>query len=253
MILTPDDLIDDIEGFTLGGRSLQKTIGLSEIGMTCRRCVARKLAEVEKSKTISSFRTTIGRYFHEGVATELAAKYAGTGAILLENGVVAHQYKGRTFRGSSDVFLPNEGHGMVLDWKCVGDDTLEDMRKREEQGLLPKMQYVIQGQLYGLGFERLGYPVEEICIMFVPANKGNLRRYHVKFVFAYDRTIALAALAEIEVLIDRAEVEGWDAVIRSQTEESGCLSCPSYRKADNPQLDMLGLFPDKLKRAKERS
>lgn len=223
----------------MGGRSLQVEIGVSEIGMSCQRCVARKMAEYEKTRKVSSFRTTIGRYFHEGVATELMQKYEGTGALIIENKLVVHAYKGWILRGSCDVFAPNEGHGMVLDWKLVGDDTLGKMRKAFEKGEGPKGQYYIQGQLYALGWSLLGYDVEEVCIFFAPANKGDLRRYHVAFRFPFDRTVAAQALANVEQMIDEAEVKGWDAVVRSRMPEHGCLSCPTYDAIDNPVFDLL--------------
>ena len=239
MIITPDTLVDDIEGFTLGGRSLQVEIGVSEIGMSCQRCVARKMAEYQKTQKVSSFRTTIGRYFHEGVAADLERKYEGTGALLIEDKLVVHAYKGWLLRGSCDIFAPNEGHGMVLDWKCVGDDTLGKMRKALELGGLPKGQYFIQGQLYALGWELLGHKVEEVCIFFVPANKGDLRRYKVAFRFPYDRRVAAQALANVEAMIDEAEVDGWEAVVRRRDAEHGCLSCPAYEVVDNPVFDLL--------------
>lgn len=239
MIITPETLIEDIEGFTLGGRSLQVEIGVSEIGMSCRRCVARKMAEYDKTRKVSSFRTTIGRYFHEGVANDLERKYDGTGAILIENGLVVHEYKGWTLKGSCDVFCPNEGHAMVLDWKCVGDDTLEAMRKAVAEGLGPKNQYVIQGQLYALGWELAGYEVEDICILFVPANKGDLKRYHVPYKYKYDRLVAAEALYRVEQMIDMAEEIGWEDVVRQFDAERGCLSCPAYDAVDNPMEDLL--------------
>lgn len=250
MIFTPESLIDDIEGFTLTGRSLQKEIGVSEIGMSCRRCVARKLALYEKAAVISSFRTTIGRYFHLGVATDLKEKYPDDDDLKAEDSLFVHHYKDFVLKGSCDVFAPNEGRGLVLDWKCVGDETLAQMRQRLDDGLLPKQQYVVQGQLYALGWELKGYPVEDVCIMFVPANKGDLKRYAVPFTYRYDRTVAARALMEIELLIDAAEVAGWDAVVRAQTPERGCLSCASYQKVDDPIFDLM--FNDKReKRMKE--
>lgn len=224
------------------GRSLQKEIGVSEIGMTCRRCVARKLAGVEKQLIVSSFRTTIGRWAHEGLATDLPKLAHLEGALLVENNLVVHSYKDWLLKGSCDLYAPNAsspGHALVLDWKVVGDDTLESMRRAVKAGGTPKAQYVIQGQLYGLGWALAGYPVDHICIMFLPANKGNLRRDHVQYQYEYDPMVAAEALAKIELLIDRAEVEGWDTVVKSIDPEPGCLSCPAYSLADNPQRDML--------------
>jgi len=113
------------------------------------------------------------------------------------------------------------------------------MRKRLDNDELPKQQYVIQGMLYGLGWELAGYDVEDVCIFFVPANKGALRRYHVPFVFPYDRTIAARALANVERMIDEAEQDGWDAVVRRREPEHGCLSCPAYEAVDNPVFDLM--------------
>lgn len=245
MLVTPDDIITAIERMTLGGRSLQKVIGPSEVGITCDRCLARKLAETEKGDVISSFRTTIGRGFHALAEQEVPPQFPD-GAVVAENHLFIHQYKTLTLAGSSDVFLPNNSHGMVLDYKCVGDDTLEKMRRDVASGAPLKPQYSIQGNLYGLGWELLGYPVEDICILFVPANKGDLRKYHVKYQYRYDRTEAAKALAKIEALIDRAEVEGWPRVIRTSVEERGCLSCPQYALVDNPQHDFFSGFPEKL-------
>jgi hypothetical protein len=239
MLFTPDSLISDIEGFTLTKRSLQKEIGVSEIGMSCRRCVARKLAKYEKAQVVSSFRTTIGRYFHEGVAEDLKLKYPDDDDLKVEDGLFVHQYKDFVLKGSCDVFAPNEGNGLVLDWKCVGDDTLELMRKARDRGELPKQQYVVQGHLYGLGWELKGYAVRDICIQFVPANKGDLRRYAVAFQYRYDRAAAAKALMEVELLIDAAEIAGWDAVVRGQTPERGCLSCAAYTHVDDPVFDLM--------------
>jgi hypothetical protein len=243
MPVTPDSLIDDIESLTTLGRSLQKEIGVSEIGMTCRRCVARKMAEFDKAVIVSSWRTTIGRAVHELLANELPElpHHKHDGSLLVENGLIVHTYKGWTLRGSCDVFAPNldSDEGLVLDWKVVGDDTLETTRRAILLGGAPKAQYVIQGQLYGLGWALKGYSVKRICIAMLPANKGNLRRDHVKYEYDFDPMVAATALAAVEQMIDDAEVIGWEAVVKSYEPERGCLSCPSYHAVDNPQRDLL--------------
>lgn len=253
MQVTPDTLIDDIESLTMTGRSLQKEIGVSEIGMTCRRCVARKLAGIEKQLVVSSFRTTIGRWAHEGLAHDLPLlpHHAEAQDLVIENNLIVHQYKDWTLRGSCDLFAPNlewPGSGLVVDWKVVGDDTLETTRKAVANGGAPKKQYTDQGQLYGRGYEMLGYAVSDICIMMLPANKGNLRRDHVRYQYKYDPSVAALALAKIEILIDRAETEGWDAVVHSIDPEPGCLSCPAYAVADNPQHDLLLITKSKTRK-----
>lgn len=247
MLITPSSLIDDIESLTLLGRSLQKEIGVSEVGMTCRRCVARKLAGVEKSAIVSSWRTTIGRAVHQLLADELPQlpHHVADMGLLVENSLIVHEYKSWVLKGSCDLFAPNlahPGHGLVLDWKVVGDDTLEKTRRDIARGGGPKEQYLIQGNLYGTGWEKQGYSVDHICIMMLPANKGNLRRDHVEYQYDYDPMVSAVALAKIELMIDEAEAMGWDAVVKAQDPEGGCLSCPAYFAADNPVYDILGSF-----------
>lgn len=238
MIITPAQLLDDIESFTLGGRSLQVEIGVSEVGMTCQRCVARKMGEYEKTRLVSSFRTTIGRYVHEGLERDFGNLYSDKDMVREEK-LLVHAYRNWILRGSSDVFLPNEGVGTVLDWKVVGDDTLSAMRKRAEKGELPKEQYVTQGHLYGLGWTLKDYDVKNITIMFLPANKGDLKRYAVPFTFPFDPSHAARALAHVELMIDEARQDGWAAVVQRRDPEPGCLSCPQYEQVDNPVFDLL--------------
>lgn len=245
MRVTPDDIISAIEQTTLQGRSKQTVIGPSEVGITCQRCLARKLAEVEKGQVVSSWRTTIGRAVHEMLEHEVPPLLPPR-AVVAEGGLLIHEYKNLRLAGHSDLFAPNDGEGVVMDYKVVGDDTLEAMRRVVAEGKPGKPQYIIQGHLYGLGWEKLGYVVKRVCILYLPANKGDLRRYHVKYEYDYSREAAAAALAHIEGLIDKAELIGWERVIRMQDPERGCLSCPTYAGTDNPQNDFLALFPSKM-------
>jgi hypothetical protein len=136
-------------------------------------------------------------------------------------------------KGSCDAFFPNGGAGLVADWKIVGDDTLESVRAGNV-----KQQYIIQGHLYAFGWEQLGFGVETVAIMFLPANKGNLKRDAVPVSFPYDRDVAIAALAKIENYIDLADEIGWDALLKQHAPARGCLSCKQYEKVDNPIHDL---------------
>lgn len=231
--ITPHDLLLQIESFSITARGLQKEIGVSEIGMSCQRCVIRKLAGTEKEQQTGSWRAQLGTYVHAGLADEFEKRHAATGKAIIEQNLLVHEYKSLLLRGSCDAFFPNNGKGLVADWKIVGDDTLESVRKG---GI--KEQYVTQGHLYALGWEKLGFPIETVAIMFLPANKGNLQRDAQPVSFPYDRDHAIRALAKIENYIDLAETIGWDELLRQNPPGKGCLSCKQYAVADNPIHDL---------------
>lgn len=252
MKIEPDDIIGALEQLTLMGRSEQVEIGPSEVGIECKRCLARKLAEYQKASIISSWRTTIGRAVHELAERDVPPQFP-TGALIAEGRLLVHEYKNFRLAGSSDLFAPNDGAGMVLDYKVVGDDTLEKVAKAVEENKPINPQYITQGNLYGVGWTRLGYTVKDVCILFLPANKGDLRKYHVKYQYEYDPVDAAKALALVELLIDLAEEIGWEAVVRKFDPRPGCLSCATYAKVDNPQVDFLVGFGKTAPRRKSRN
>jgi hypothetical protein len=226
-------LLDAIESFSITARGLQTQIGVSEVGMACQRCVIRKLAGVEKEQFTGSWRAQLGTYVHAGLADEFESRWGGSG-VIIERSLIVHEYKGFVLKGSCDAFFPNGGKGFVVDWKIVGDATLDSMKK----GSL-KNQYFVQGQLYALGWELAGYPVERIAVMFLPANKGNLKRDAVPHVFDYDKSVAVRSLAKLEAYIDMASEVGWETLLRQHQPGMGCFSCKQYEKADNPVNDLL--------------
>lgn len=231
--VTPESLLDQIESFSITERGLQVEIGVSEIGMTCQRCVIRKLAGLAKQQQTGSWRAQLGTYVHAGLADEFEKRYSESGKAIIESSLQVHEYKSLKLKGSCDAFFPNGGRGLVADWKIVGDDTLESVRSGNV-----KDQYITQGHLYALGWEKLGFQVETVAIMFLPANKGNLKRDAVPVSFPYSREHAILALAKIENYIDLAEEIGWDALLKQHQPGKGCLSCKQYIAVDNPVHDL---------------
>jgi uncharacterized protein YbjQ (UPF0145 family) len=53
----------------------------------------------------------------------------------------------------------------------------------------------------------------------------------------YDEQLALDALAALEVMIDAAEIVGWDAVIDKQPKASFCFDCKKYEQSENNDLE----------------
>lgn len=233
-LVTARSLLGVIESFSVTDRGRQTQIGVSEVGMACQRCVVRKLANMEKTLEVGSWRAQLGTYVHAGLADEFESRFGASGKVLIEHSLNVHMYKDFVLRGSCDAFFPNDGKGLVVDWKIVGDDTLEAVRNGKI-----KQQYIVQGNLYALGWQLLGYGVEKVAIMFIPANKGNLQRDAVPYEFDYDPLVAAKGLAKIEGYIDLAEEIGWDALLKQHLPLPGCLSCRQYVAVDDPINSLL--------------
>lgn len=231
--VTPESLLEVIDSFALTERGLQVEIGVSEVGMTCQRCVIRKLAKVEKTHGTPSWRAQLGTYVHAGLADEFEKRWQG-GEVYVEQNLLVHEYKDLRLKGSCDAFFPNNGKGLVVDWKIVGDDTLE----RAHNGEI-KQQYIVQGNLYAYGWEQQGHTVDTVAIMFLPANKNNLQKEAAPISFPYQPQVAAQALANLERYIDQAEQVGWPALLKAHAPLQGCLSCQQYVASDNPVNDLL--------------
>jgi len=232
--VTARSLLNVIESFSVTDRGRQTQIGVSEVGMSCQRCIVRKLANLSKTLEVGSWRAQLGTYVHAGLADEFESRWGSSGKVIIEQSLTVHSYKDFVLRGSCDAFFPNDGKGLVVDWKIVGDDTLESVRRGQI-----KQQYIVQGNLYALGWELLGHPVDKVAIMFIPANKGNLQRDAVPIEFDYDPLLAAQALGKIEQYIDLADDIGWDALLKQHSPFPGCFSCKQYEAVDNPVNDLL--------------
>lgn len=161
-------------------RSQQKAIGPSEIGHECTRWLGYKLAGVGALNPAServSWRTQVGTWVHEGLATELEKlnERLGRRRFLVEQRVspgvlVMADNSVQPIYGSGDAYDCDSA--TVLDWKIVGPTTLKKVKAVSRQTGKPhgaSLRYRIQGMLYGVGFKRLGLPVRRIVIAFLPA------------------------------------------------------------------------------------
>lgn len=229
--LSGRDIIPIVESFSITERGRQVALGVSEVGMECQRCVIRKLAGLVKTEMIGSWRAQLGTYVHDNLAREFQQRFPED--TIIEDKLFVHAYKNFLLMGSCDAYFKRGGRGLVLDWKIVGDDTLEKVRKHGA-----KRQYIVQGHLYALGWLLRGLNPTDVCIMFLPANKGSLSQYAVPVEFPFDPQVAIEALAHIERYIDLAEEIGWDALLRQTFPTKGCLSCRAYEEVDDPVYDL---------------
>jgi hypothetical protein len=200
-------------------RSYQTIIGISEVGSDCRKCVARKLAGKPK-KPDGSWYPFIGTAVHQA----LEDGFARWDDYKLEGRIEVHEYKSLKLGGSCDMFAYKAG--VVNDWKVVGERAL----KEAASGKI-KDQYRIQAMLYGLGWKKKGFDVTHVALTFLPRDVDLSNAQVV--MLRFDEQMALDALAELEIMIDAAEIVGWDAVIDRQPKASFCWDCKKFEQEEN--------------------
>lgn len=217
----------------LTARSYQAEIGISEVGSDCRKCVARKLAGKPK-KPDGSWYPFIGTAVHASLEdgfTRWPASY------MLEEKLLVHEYKSLRLAGSCDMaaYVDDTGDDkkvIVNDWKVVGERAI----KEAAQGKV-KNQYRIQAMLYGLGWKKKGYDVTHVALTFLPRDL-DLPNAQVVMI-PYEESVAIEALASLEVMIDAAELVGWDAVIAKQPKASFCWDCKKYEQDEFGDISSL--------------
>lgn len=211
-------------------RSHQKIIGISEVGSDCRKCVARKLAEKPKDVSGGWF-PFMGTAVHQALEDGFAAR-DWADDYMLENRLHVFSYKGLELGGSCDMAaISVAGKNLIVnDWKVVGERVI----KEAAAGKI-KQQYRVQAMLYGLGWKNKGYEVTHVTLSFLPRDKDLADAQVV--MLRYDEQVALDALSALEVMIDAAEIVGWDAVIDKQPKASFCFDCKKYEQSENNDLE----------------
>ena len=145
-------------------RSLQKTIGPSELGTDCVHCLAAKLAGWKQNKS-AAWLPFIGTCVHEHFE-RLFSRLADVRSLdymVSENGRTFPRFEAEKrvevatlnassepmhIRGSIDL-VDYENHA-TIDWKIVGSTSLRNARANS-----PSQQYRVQASLYGIGREEL--------------------------------------------------------------------------------------------------
>lgn len=208
-------------------RSKQVQIGISEVGMDCRKCVARKLAEVHRIPD-GSWYPFIGTAVHDALEKGFNERYPDD--YKLEERLFVHDYKTMSLTGSCDMFAHKDG--VVNDWKVVGDAALKDAAKGKI-----KDQYRVQAQLYGYGWAQKGFDVTHVALSFLP--RADKLESAVVVLMRYDESVAVNALAQLESMIDAAELVGWEKVIDKQPKASFCFSCRRYDQTDHMDIESM--------------
>jgi hypothetical protein len=220
---TAEKWMNRISDLFLTERSFQTAIGISEVGGECRKCVAKKLAGYPKNPS-GAWYPFIGTAVHQALEDGFAR---WEDDYKLEERLFVHEYKSLKLGGSCDMaaLVERDGAVIVNDWKVVGDDAIDKARKGNI-----KEQYRVQAMLYGYGWEQKGHNVTHVSLSFLPRNK-NLTDAQV-VMLRYDKQVAIDALASLEVMIDAAELIGWEAVIDKQPKASFCFDCKRFEQME---------------------
>lgn len=220
-------------------RSQQKMIGPSEIGTECDHCLAARLAGWDKNEQEIGWLAHIGTTVHawlEQLFTTINDEELGNGhdrIALTEQKVNVGQIRGQDVWGSTDLFLPDQlgtaPEGMTVDWKIVGNNTLNKVKRDGHPG----QKYEAQAHLYARGWNNAGHPTSHVAVYFMPRNKMSLADGHV-WIDQYRPDIAEQALERanrIALNLDALETistEARDQWITSLERDPDCWDCKKY-------------------------
>lgn len=187
---------------TQTARDKQSKIGASEIGNPCDYCVASRLAGKPKVSSEYWLGARIGTGIHAELEREIAKHTEEPqGTIFNALKGAASEYKMSIYdmegygliKSTADLLVTNHLH--LIDFKTSKKRQVD---KYKLDGV--PLQYVVQQQLYGYGFNQL-IPglVKRISLMFINRDGSTDSDFWVHS-FDYDEQVALDALARLEVL-----------------------------------------------------
>ena len=205
------------------GRSLQTTIGPSELGVACMRRLAYSLDKAPTSNwTSDPWFAIIGTAVHSWLGeaiNDYQRDVLGRDPLRNPRWLVEQQvWTGdpNCPSGHSDVYDLDEE--TVIDWKIVGPTTLGDVKKNG-----PKPYYRVQGHTYGKGWRRAGRNVKRVMIVYLPRN-APLNQTHV-WHEEFDESIADRALARLATIAAIRKTLPTPAIPSAD----GCTWCPYFR------------------------
>lgn len=206
-------------------RSRQKRIGPSEMGDPCDRRIGYRVAEIpEVNNRFDPWAAIVGTSIHTWLEDAFQRWIIAhdSKAWLTETPVSLDGF----IKGRSDLFDVEES--CVVDHKGAGPSV---MKKVLKDG--PGPGYVVQIQLYGYGYERLGLDVRKVALVFYP-RAGRLSDTYV-WTADYDRSVAEKALARVQNIASQViELEilkeghghRWEQV--DALPSDSCGFCPWY-------------------------
>lgn len=206
-------------------RSLQKRIGPSEIGHPCPRRIGYKLLGAPEWNDQINWKAYVGTAMHAQLEKVLDAHnlahepQIGEERFYIEQKVSAGEINGETIDGSTDVY--DRVTATVVDWKLTGPS----MRKGYARNG-PGHTYKTQAHAYGRGWTRLGLPVDNVMIVFLPRNED--LRHTVIWHEPYDEQIAIDGFNRASAIDSTCKALGVAALAQLPTADAYCTRCPFY-------------------------
>ena len=221
-------------------RSLQETIGPSEVGMSCDHCLAARLAGWEKVGDSLPWAATVGTAVHalleNYIYTHQTRDPDSMDRYYTEHPVTVGTISGQQITGSVDVI--DTLTGATIDWKVVSKTQLA---KYKREG--PTPQYRVQAHLYARGANNAGIKVDTVSIAFLPRQSNNyMERYW--WSEPYNPLVAEKALTRANTIansltalaaVGEATRDAW---ISGLPRANDCWDCARYPDAPPPAPQM---------------
>ena len=210
-------------------RSHQVNIGPSELSSPCDRRIGYRMVGIPAiNTTLDPWPAIVGTAVHDWLEHAFMDWIEATGSrdwIPERRLNISDDVTGR-----SDLF--NVSRGIVVDYKGASPDKMKKVRAE------PQQHYRTQLQIYGHGYEKAGFKVRKLALVYFP-RAGNIKDLYVD-MFDYDPSVALASLARIPAIATRlvqldpiGNPHRWEQVDASPTHD--CGFCPWYNFKRSPE------------------
>lgn len=210
-------------------RGRQKTIGASELGTACIKCLTLKLAKIP---TVKTFNYPAWQGTAQHLWLEKHFKAYDKERFKTEKRVkITRLIDGSTVWGNIDLY--DTANRMCVDWKFLGESTLKKYSKNISQ------QYEVQAQLYGYGLNHSGEQCDVVSLCMFPRTSSNFsdRKWWWNL---YDEDKATEFIDRANQILKETETArqqlrknndllGFiEYAEREFSTSSGCFSCRNY-------------------------
>lgn len=202
-------------------RSLQQSIGPSQLGVECSRQIGHRLAGSTGRRPGGGWLPGIGTAVHTMLQTVFDDWNAATGfdRYATEVALTCGEVGGVALTGTADLY--DRVTATITDWKVVGTKTLDTARRKG-----PTAQYRTQAHIYGRGVELAGLPIDTVSIAYLPRNYELTST--VFWHEPYDRDVALTAIARADGIATALNALSPEVVLPQLDRRDDCRFCDYF-------------------------
>lgn len=199
----PPSTLDEIRGALMRyeasrPRTVQTTLGPSELGTPCDRQIALKLAGVQRHERGLPWAPMCGTAVHSLMEDVLTRENERLGRQRWVIEETVHLDDELT--GHGDAY--DNDHALVIDWKYTGTTARRKAcRKTVPNAELVSPEYRTQAHLYGLGHENAGRSVRYVRLVMLARSHDFSES--VEWTEEYRPDIAIAALTRFYAIRDQ--------------------------------------------------